>query len=254
MSAIKDRLRQGEAALGAWVMIGHPAVGELLAGEAFDWVAVDLEHAAIDLPLFSTLALAIKSRGKEVLARLHSPDAVLAKQVLDAGADGIIVPMVNSRQDAERAVAMARFPPQGQRGASLCRATDYGRNFPAYYAAHNTSVVVVAILEDIHAARNADEIVSTPGLDAVMIGPYDLSASMGLAGQLNHPAVLEAQEQILDACQRHRVAPGIHVVPVDAEEVRQRIAQGYRFLACGLDTGFIIHGCRAILAKVRPHA
>jgi len=95
--------------------------------------------------------------------------------------------------------------------------------------------------------QNADAILATPGLDAVLIGPYDLSASMGLAGQLQHPDVLAAQETILDACRRRQVAAGIHVVPLDAGEVRRRIRQGFRFIACGIDTLFVREGCRAML-------
>ena len=97
------------------------------------------------------------------------------------------------------------------------------------------------------AVEQADAILATPGIDAVLIGPYDLSASMNLAGQLDHPAVLEAQQKILAACGRHQVAPGLHVVPTDAGEVRRRIGQGFRFIACGLDTTFIREGCRQML-------
>jgi 2-dehydro-3-deoxyglucarate aldolase len=99
--------------------------------------------------------------------------------------------------------------------------------------------------------RQVDAILATPGIDAALIGPYDLSASMGLAGQLDHPLVLSAQQTILDACRRHHVAPGIHVVPVEGDELPRRIAAGFRFIACGTDTLFIMHGCRQMLRKVK---
>ena len=157
------------------------------------------------------------------------------------------MPSVNTPAEAAQSVAMAKFPPAGIRGASLCRATGFGSRFSEYFHAHNDAVLVVVMLEHITAVQNADAILATPGLDAVLIGPYDLSASMGLAGQLQHPDVLAAQETIRDACRRRQVAAGIHVVPTDAGEVRRRIQQGFRFIACGIDTLFVREGCQAML-------
>ena len=247
MSKTKDKLHQGQPVLGGWTLTGHPAVAEIMAGEGFDFLGVDLEHTPISLEAFYHVALAAKGTDCDVLARLPSCDAVLAKQVLDSGAAGIIVPSVNTPAEAAQSVAMAKFPPAGIRGASLCRATGFGARFSEYFQAHNDEVLVVVMLEHITAVQNADAILATPGLDAVLIGPYDLSASMGFAGQLQHPDVLAAQETILDACRRRQVAAGIHVVPVDAGEVRRRIQQGFRFIACGIDTLFVREGCRTML-------
>jgi len=235
-------------------MIGHPAIAEIMAGEGFDWIAVDMEHTSTDIRAFHEIALAMKGSDVDLLARLHSCDPVQAKLVLDAGANGIIVPSVNTREEAQCAVAMAKYPPQGVRGASLSRATDYGRNFGPYVHAHNDEVLVIVMLEHIKVVENADGILSTPGISATFIGPYDLSASMGLTGQLEHPKVLDAQRMILDACKRHGVPAGIHVVPVSPEEVQRRIEQGFRFIACAVDTEFILFGCRKMLNGIRTHA
>jgi 2-dehydro-3-deoxyglucarate aldolase len=247
MSKTKDKIHQGQPVFGGWTLTGHPAVAEIMAAEGFDFLVADMEHTPISVEAFYHIALAAKGTDCDVLARLPSCDAVLAKQVLDVGAAGIIVPSVNTPAEAAQSVAMAKFPPAGIRGASLCRATGFGSRFSEYFQAHNNEVLVVVMLEHITAVQNADAILATPGLDAVLIGPYDLSASMGLAGQLSHPDVLAAQETILDACRRRRIAAGIHVVPVDASEVRQRIQQGFRFIACGIDTLFVREGCRAML-------
>lgn len=249
MGQTKTKLRQGQPALGGWIMIGHPSVAEVMAGEGFDWIGVDMEHTSIDVRAFHELALAVKGTGCDLLARLHSCDPVLAKLVLDAGAAGIIVPSVNTPAQAACAVSMARFPPAGVRGASLCRATDFGRKFDSYFAGHNDEVLVVVMLEHKDAVAQADAILTTPGIDAALIGPYDLSASMGLPGQLSHASVQAAQQIILDACCKHGVAAGIHVVAVDPDELRCRIDQGFRFVACGIDTLFIAHGCRAMLGS-----
>jgi 2-dehydro-3-deoxyglucarate aldolase len=247
MGQTKAKLQAGSAAFGGWVMIGHPTVAELLAGEAFDWIAVDMEHTATDLSAFENICRAVEGSGKDVLVRLHSCDEVLAKRVLDIGADGIIVPNVCTREEAEQAVRIAKYPPEGIRGASLARCTDHGRNFSEYFAAHNESVLVVVMLEHVKAVENVDEILAVPGIDATFIGPYDLSASMNLAGQLDHPDVLGAQQRIVDACAQAGVPSGIHVVPMDRAEVERRVEQGFRFIALGLDTEFIIQGARAML-------
>jgi 2-dehydro-3-deoxyglucarate aldolase len=251
MGKTKSKLKAGELTLGGWLMIGHPSVAELMAGEGFDWISVDMEHTTIDFNTLHLLSMGMKGTGCDLLARLEACDAVQAKRALDAGADGIIVPLVNSRREAELAVSIARFPPAGIRGTALSRASDYGRNFKEYFQNHNDNVVVVVMLEHIDAVGNIDEILSTPGLDAVLIGPYDLSSSMGIPGQLDHPDLLEAQQKMLDACRRHNVPPGIHVAPMDPDDVEKRVEQGFRFVGCSIDTEFIIQGCRKIMEKVR---
>lgn len=251
MGLAKEKLMKGDVALGAWNMIPHPNVAEIMAGENFDWICVDMEHTAQDFQTLENIARAVKGSGKDLLVRLPSCDDVAAKKALDCGADGIIVPCVNTREEAERAIAIAKYPPEGMRGASLARCTDYGRNFQDYFKAANDNVLVVIMLEHIDAVENIDEILSVPGIDASFIGPYDLSSSMELAGQLDHPEVLAAQKKLLDACIKHNVAPGFHIVPNDPSQVKARVEMGFRFIALGLDTGFIVEGCRAMLAGVR---
>ena len=250
MGKTKEKLRAGEPALGGWIMIGHPSVAEVLAGEGFDWLAVDMEHTSTSVRMFHELALAVKGMGVDLLVRLPGHDVQTAKLVLDAGADGIIVPSVNTAEHARRAVAMAKFPPEGTRGASLCRATDFGRKFDSYYREHNGRVLVVCMLEHIEAVRNVDEILATSGVDATFIGPYDLSASMGLPGQTSHADVLVAQQTLLNACRRHNVPAGIHIVATDGREVRRRIDEGFQLVACGLDTGFLMYAARYMLQGI----
>lgn len=250
MGTTKNKLKKNLPVYGGWVMTGNPVVAELLAGEGFDWIAVDLEHTATTIRELRDIALALKGSGVDLFARLPGCDEIWAKHVLDGGASGIIVPLVNNPEDAARAVSIAKFPPEGNRGAAFSRAADYGRNFQNYFKGHNDDVTVVVMLEHIQAADHADDILSTPGVDAVMIGPYDLSASMGLAGQLDHPDVQDAQRRILEACQRQGVAPGLHVVQTDPKKVADSVAAGYRFIACGLDTEFIIDGARLIRSQI----
>jgi len=253
MSNTKQKLKNGETVFGGWTLLGHPGIVEIMAGEGFDFIVADMEHTAIDIKAFHDAALAVKGSGCDILTRLVSCDADQAKRVLDNGANGIIVPNVNSKADAEKAVAMAKFPPDGFRGLSLCRATGYGKDFKGYFDSHNDNVLVVIMLEHVDAVKNLDEILSVPGIDATFIGPYDLSASMGIAGQLNHPDLLNAQQKLVDACQKYNVPAGMHVVPVDNEELKKRIDQGIKFIACGIDTLFIRYGCQTMLKGIREN-
>lgn len=241
-------VKRNQILLGAWMMFGHPGIAEVFAGEAIDFVCVDMEHTDTGLHDLANIARALKGSGKELFVRLPGCDEVAAKKALDLGATGIIVPSVNTREQAEKAVAIAKFPPEGIRGASLCRATDYGRNFSEYFATHNKRVKVVVMLEHISAVAQVDAILSVPGITASFIGPYDLSASMGLAGQLDHPDVAAARQAFLAASQRHGVLPGYHIVPNNPELVQNAITEGYRFIALSLDQEFLKDGLRRMLA------
>ncbi len=247
MSNTKEKILKGQPVIGGWVMTGNPAVVEIMAGEGFDFLVADMEHTPINAETFYQMALAVKGTGCDLIARLPACDMVVAKQVLDMGAAGIIVPSVNTPAEAAQTVAIAKYPPEGIRGAALCRATGFGKHFAEYYKNHNRNVLVVAMIEHVDAVKHVDEILATPGLDAILVGPYDLSASMGIPGQLQHPDVLAAQEVILAACHRHKVAPGIHVAPVDPDDVSRRLKQGFLFVPCGIDTSFIREGCKTML-------
>ena len=249
MNKTKAKLKNNEVALGGWMLIPHPAIAELMAGEGFDWIALDMEHAAVDLAAVEQIARAVSPSGCDLFVRLDGVNPVLAKHVLDAGAKGVIVPSVMWPADADLLAAAVRYPPQGNRGTSLSRATDYGRGFADYIRRHNEEVFLAVMLEHYLAAERADAILARPGIDAAFIGPYDLSASLGIAGQLDDPRVLAAEQKILAACKRQGVAPGYHVVPPERSRIDERIAAGYRFIGCSLDTQLIMHGCRTLLSK-----
>jgi len=247
----KQKIRNGECAFGGWMLIPHPAIAEIMAGEGFDWIAVDMEHAAVELSQIEQIERAVRPSGCDLFVRLDGVNPVQAKHVLDAGAKGVIVPSVMSPEDVDIMTAAVRYPPQGNRGTSLSRALDYGRNFDSYISQHNEEVFVAVMLEHALAAERADEILACPGIDAAFIGPYDLSASMGIPGQLDHPDVLAAEQKILEACRRQNIAPGYHVVPPEAERIQERVDNGYRFIGCSLDTHLIMSGCRSLLGELK---
>jgi 2-dehydro-3-deoxyglucarate aldolase len=244
----------GEVIIGSWLNAGSPIVAELMAGCGFDFLCVDVEHSAVDLPQAQQLFQAIRSGRPDCAAvvRLHGVDYAFVKRYLDAGAQGVIAPLVRTRAEAEQLVEATKYPPQGLRGVGFCRANAYGLRLAEQFTNANQEVFLAVQIEHIEAVRAIDHILSVPGIDAVFVGPYDLTASMGIAAQFDHPDYLAARAAILTACQRNRVVPGIHVVQPLPEEARARIAEGYRLIAYSLDITMVMTACTEGLAVLRP--
>lgn len=247
-SEIKKRLRSGQASLGSWMSMAHPSIAEILAGAGYEWVVVETEHTAIDVSEVLRLIMAIEGAGAIPLVRLAWNDPIQCKAVLDSGAAGVIVPMVNTKADAELAVKAAKYPPMGFRGVGLARAQRYGERFSEYVSSANDDSLLIVQIEHVDAVRNIEEILSVPGIDGTFIGPYDLSMSMGLPGQIDHPDVVAARRRVLEATKARGVAPGIHLVHPDraAVDLAAALAEGYRFIALGTDILFLGDSCRAL--------
>lgn len=251
--AIKARLRAGRPTIGAWMSTGHVNNAEIFAAAGYDFVVVETEHTAIDVSEVLPLLIAIEGRGSIPLVRLASNDPTQAKAVLDSGAAGVLVPMVNSKADAELAVGGVKYPPLGFRGVGLARAQGYGATFDDYLRRANDETLVVVQIEHKDAVRNIDEILSVPGIDATFIGPYDLSSSLGIAGQLDHPDVLASTERVLRSALEHGVAAGIHLVHPERApaDLRRCLAAGYRFFALGSDILMLGDSARRLHADAR---
>lgn len=252
---VKRRLREGQASVGTWLSLGSATVARYLARVGFDWLTVDLEHTPTGLATAAEMFLAVAEAGCVPLARVpwNRPEHV--KQVLDSGAWGIIVPMVNSRQEAEQAVAAAKHPLEGIRsiGGSL-HALSFGTDPATYYQEANQEILVVVQIEHVKGVERAEEILSVPGIDAVFIGPNDLLASMGERPQMESslPAFVEALEHVRTTARRCGVAPGIHVA--DAAAAARRMAEGFQFIAVASDLRFLVGGARATVEALPPDA
>lgn len=248
-NSVKDKLRRGLPTIGSWNMIGHSLVAEIMAQAGFDWIVLDMEHGSLDWPQAIQQMQAIQTTPCVPLCRLPVNELVYYKWALDAGAYGIIAPMVNSADEARRAVASAKYPPLGTRGVGVCRAHRHGAGFDDYVASANDETLVVLQIEHIDGVHAMEEICAVPGVDAVFIGPYDLSGSMNLMGQTRHPDVQRAVGHVLEVARAHSVAPGLHVVDPKPNEVRQRIDEGFRFIAVGLDTLMLSLAMRALIPQ-----
>ena len=246
----KNRLLQ-RLSIGSWIQLGHPAIAEIMASAGFDWLAVDLEHSTISLREAEEIIRVIDLKGVVPLVRLSSNNPEQIKRMMDAGAYGVIVPMVNSREEAEVATRAVKYPPEGHRSIGLARAQGYGARFTEYFDWQREHSLVVVQIEHIDAVDNLESILSVKGVDAYFVGPYDLSGSLGIPGQFEAPKYLDAMQRIRSVAEKLGVPGGVHIVEPDPAQLRQRIEQGYRFIAYGVDTRMLDTVCRAGLESVQ---
>jgi len=236
MSNLKERLKKRELTIGSWITIGHTAVAEIMAKAGYDWLTVDMEHSAITIDIAQDLIRVIELCGVVPLVRVGENDPNLIKRVMDAGAHGVIVPMVNSKEDAEKAVASVQYPPIGFRGVGLARAQGYGTDFEGYKKWNEKESIIIVQIEHIKAVENLEAILSVPGVDGFIIGPYDLSGSLGVPGQFDHPEMLKALNRVKDVSEKMNALSGFHVISPEVEAFQEKVRDGYKFVAHSLDS------------------
>ena len=237
--SLKQKLKNNELTIGSWIMMGNTMSVEVMALAGFEWLVVDIEHTSINLETTEHLISTIQANNMKALVRVSKNEEVIIKRVLDMGADGIIVPMVSSKEDAAQAVEYAKYPPVGKRGVGLYRASGYGTKFEEYKKWVDEELVIIAQIEHIDAVHNIDEIISVEGIDGTIIGPYDLSGSMGYPGDFEREDVKEAVQKVLERCKEHNMPSGFHVVDTDPKNLNLKIEQGCTFLAYGIDYFFM---------------
>ena len=236
--AIRKSLADKESSVGSWMQIPHASVAEIMGQAGYDWVAVDMEHGAISVHQLPDLFRALELGGTLPLVRLAQGHPKDCKQALDAGAGGVIVPMVETAAQLIAVRVACRWPPAGTRGVGFSRANLFGKHFEAYRE-EAQAPLLVAMIEHSRAVDNLEEILAVEGLDAILIGPYDLSASMGLIGQFDEPRFVTAMERIRTLCRQANIPCGVHVVMPDKAVLQQRINEGYRFIAYSIDAVFL---------------
>ncbi|MFQ5714747.1 MAG: HpcH/HpaI aldolase/citrate lyase family protein [Candidatus Scalinduaceae bacterium] len=249
--SLKNKLRKKSITIGSWITLAHPAIAEIMAKAGFDWLVVDLEHSVITISEAEELIRVIELCGIVPLVRLSANDSTLIKRVMDAGAHGVIVPMVNTGADAIKAVNAVKYPPVGTRGVGLARAQGYGLEFERYKEWVDKESIVVVQIEHIEAVDNLEEILSVDGVDGFIIGPYDLSGSLGIPGEFEHPGVIDALKRIRAISEKMNVASGFHVIPPEYKDVLKKIREGYSFIAFSLDTLFLGNSCKESMMKIK---
>jgi 4-hydroxy-2-oxoheptanedioate aldolase len=250
-NSVKRALKAGQPSVGTWLSLGSITAARFLARGGWAWLTVDAEHSLVGWETTAHIVASVADAGCTALVRVPSNRHDHIKRALDNGAHGIVVPMVNSRAEAEAAVAAALYPPAGNRsvGGSV-HALNFGTTAPDYYAHANEEILVVLQCEHITAVENADAIFSVPGIDVVFVGPNDLAASM--RSKDGRPpsaeATAEANKHVLATCKKHGVAAGYHCM--NAEEARHRIEEGWQFLAIGSELRMMLDSSTTILDRL----
>jgi 4-hydroxy-2-oxoheptanedioate aldolase len=254
VNPVKKALKAGQPSIGTWLSLGSVLVSRFLARTGFAWLTVDIEHTMVDWETATNMFAAIADGGCIALARVPSNRHENIKRALDNGAHGIVVPMVNSREEALAAVSAALYPPAGTRSVGgSAHALNFGATALDYYARANDELLIVLQCEHIQAVENADSIFSVPGIDAIFVGPNDLAASM--RGKDGKPpsgeATTQAMKHILATCKKHGVAAGVHCTT--PEEVRHRVEEGWQFIAIGSELRMMLDGIKSVLDRLgRP--
>ena len=243
--------RDGRQTVGGWLSIGNAYTAEVMAGLGFDWLCIDLQHGMLSYDDLTYMLPAISTQDAMPFVRVPWNEPYEIMKALDAGAYGVIVPMVNNRREAQAAVAACRYPPDGNRSFGPIRAALYGGR--GYVAEANTQIACIAMVETAEGIEKLDEIASTPGLDAIYIGPADLGYALGLGpAAFDDPKHIATVQRILDACRQHGVAAGIHAGSLAF--TRKCLKQGFNLVTLGSDGGFLAGAARRELGEVRESA
>ncbi|MBI5133467.1 MAG: 2,4-dihydroxyhept-2-ene-1,7-dioic acid aldolase [Thaumarchaeota archaeon] len=248
---LKEKLKKREVSIGTWLMLGNSAIAEIVSDCAFDWITIDMEHSVTSLSQAQQMMQVISRANKVPLVRLPDHSATTIKRVMDAGAAGVIVPNVKTAEEAQAIVSAVKYPPVGTRGVGLARAQGYGLGFEEYKAWINNGSIIIVQIEHVLGVENLKKILEVPGIDGIFIGPYDLSASIGLPGKLNDPKVEALVQKAMKITLDMGFSAGYHVVAPDVNEVKARIKQGFNFVGYSLDTLMLGRTFRDHLKEIR---
>lgn len=246
---MKQRLKQGLPAIGSWINLPSPAIAEFMADYGVDWLVFDTEHGPYSEEAVEDLIRAVRGTDVTPLVRVAGNDPVLIKKALDRGAQGIICPLVSTAEEARGVVAACKYPPDGIRGVAGTRASNYGRDLAGYFDRWNSQVLVACQIETVQALQNVEAIAAVGGLDVLFIGPADLSASLGLFGQSDHPEVRAAVRRIVEAARDCGIAAGYYAS--GPEEVLSCVDQGIQFVACGSELRLLGSAAESAYGMIR---
>ena len=244
MPNLKQRLREAKPLIGTLVSLPSTDVADILSRVGFDYLWIETEHAPMDVLQAQGLIQAVGGRCP-CLMRIPDKKEVWVKKALDVGCDGIVVPQIRSAEEARRIVEWSLYPPKGRRSVGVSRAHGYGMAFQEYVQAANDELVIVLQAEHTDAVESIDAIVQVEGIDAVLIGPFDLSGSLGVLGQTDHPRVLDAIRRVQHGCRAADMPVGIFAA--DVETARRYVGEGFTLIALAMDAFFLWQGARAAL-------
>lgn len=249
MKNLKKRIKQGETVNGCWLNLGSSVTAEIVGLAGFDWVLIDLEHGAGEEKDVLVQLQALEHTNTAAIVRVESSEKQRIHRVLDVGAEGIMCPHVDNADEARKVVNGLRYPPGGSRGvAKMVRTTGFGRNFDEYYSTANDNILGVVQIETAEALEQLDQIAELDGVDVLFIGPADLTMSMGIFGQFDHPRFKDAVKATVNAAQKAGKATGI--LFFNPDDYTRYHEMGIRMIACGADATFVADGARNMVSKL----
>lgn len=232
---VGGKLRERSPVFAAWTSLGHPSITEIFAASGVDFVGIDLEHSTVSLEQAQRIIAAAHAGGTACLPRVSSHNGEQIKRLLDSGADGVIVPNVSTPTEVERIVEWCKYPPVGKRSYGIARAQAYGFDFDTYVSSWNDRSVIIIQIESIQGVEAVSELLSHEWINGAMIGPYDLSGSLGIPGQLSDSRVRDACARVVEACRRQGKACGTQIVEPTKENVREAFDSGFTFVVLASD-------------------
>lgn len=232
---LKKALRNRERLFAGWVSFAHPSITETIAKAGFDFIAIDMEHSTINQAEAQRIIAASQAEGVPCLPRpvSHSNDYI--KPLLESGADGMLIQMVNTQEDVKILIDNFKYPPIGKRSYGVSRAQGYGFDFEEYITCWNQNSSFIIQVESIQAVNNIEKLLSFDEVDGVMVGPYDISGSLGFPGQTDHPKVIEASKKVITACEKYSKSCGTQIADPNEKNIKDLFDLGYTYVILGSD-------------------
>ncbi len=254
---LRAKLRNRERVFAAWTSLAHPSITEIFCRMGVDFIGIDIEHSTISQEQAQRIVAASQGNGSLCLPRVASHNMEMIKRLLDSGADGLIIPTVSTPQEVEQLVSWCKYPPIGKRGFGISRGQGYGFDFAEYTKEWNSISSLIIQIETVQGVENIEELLKYDEVDGAMVGPYDLSASLGIPGQLDHPRVEEACKHIIEACAKHGKSCGTQLVEPDQQNLAKSFSLGYTFVVLASDI-FLLwkwsERMKTFVAELRPEA
>ena len=236
--------------IGSWITTFNPSAAHLMSTLGFNWLCIDMEHSSITFDQMTTLITVIENNRVLPYVRVGSNDKLQIKKALDAGAKGIIVPMVNTVKDAKNAIDSTFYYPRGKRGVGLSRAQNFGNNFQKYIAHESKKIKLILQIESIEAINNLEKILNLKYISGTLIGPHDLASSLGVIGKLDNSKVKKAIYKYEKISKRKKIPMGIHIAQLDLNKIKKSFTKKYNFVAAGTDMIFLSNSCKDFLKKI----
>tara|TARA_Y100000590_G_scaffold211779_2_gene240003 strand:- start:23802 stop:24563 length:762 start_codon:yes stop_codon:yes gene_type:complete len=237
--------------IGSWIQIGNPNITSMMIKSGFDFLVMDMEHGSITESDLEELFEVFTDTNCIPMVRVAKNNEIMIRRVLDLGAKGIILPNVNSLKDINKAVKAIFYPPDGARGIGFSKANNYGIDFDSYFNNFNENIILVGQIENKLAVQNIDDIFSSSKINSYIIGPYDLTGSMGITGEFDNQIYLDSLKKIKNSADKNNIKSGIHVVNPDINELRSAISLGYYFIAYSTDALLIYDRCKNDLDEIK---